>query len=361
MAIRRWFARPLIFAIISAVVWWARRRQERKLGNSTCFACNRCHVQLYALSARSTDGGFYCSGCWEEQKVHASTHVKMVMYPPRTPQCGVCQRVASRLLVPELCGYQHADPEWTKRTTPPQWTCDECYKGPSKAVLYHHLHVLSKLDLPLPLTSLHDVDIYVTDFCFPKKGDAVAMQKLLTGRMQKCYKHLHIIDGVDATASDLVETHCHGCAPTVILWGSPHINVLADQNPTNQIKQESGMHNCEWKLEAFRWLAKHYPSSLILCPLSSHHHLGTAVNPMMHLASDDGLLAYEPLASHPFHLQRLCGPCELDVLSNMDAAGSVDVRDAVLSACDRAMQDKGRASILFLGEYTTSLAYSILM
>ena len=215
---------------------------------------------MYALSARSTDGGFYCAGCWEEKKIHASTHSKMVHYPPCNLHCAVCQQLTSRLLLPELCTYQHTN-------IPPQWTCDACYEGLSKAVLYHHLQMLASVELPLPLTSLHDVDIYVTDFCFPKKGDAAAMQMFLASRLQSCYPRLHIIDGVDATAPDLVEAHCHGYVPTVILWGSPHINVLADQKPSNQIQQEAGMRNCEWKLEAFRWLAERYPSSLILCPL----------------------------------------------------------------------------------------------
>ena len=40
-----------------------------------------------------------------------------------------------------------------------------------------------------------------------------------------------MIDGVDATAPDLVQNHCGGHAPMLIVWGNPRVNMLTDKKP----------------------------------------------------------------------------------------------------------------------------------
>ena len=66
------------------------------------------------------------------------------------------------------------------------------------------------------------------------------------------------------------------------------------------------------------------------------------------------------LPSHSLYLQRLCSGYEVDVLTNVDVDGTLDVRRTIVASCEKAVEE-GPSSSLFLGEYTASLAYSILM
>ena len=85
------------------------------------------------------------------------------------------------------------------------------------------------------------------------------------------------------------------------------------------------------------------------------------MRPMVPSQSHDGLLTCEPLASHSFYLQRLRSSDEVDVLTNVNVDGPIDLRTEIVTACEDAINDGRCSSILFLGEYTSSLAYSILM
>ena len=47
--------------------------------------------------------------------------------------------------------------------------------------------------------------------------------------------------------------------------------------------------------------------------------------------------SHEPLASHPHYVPRLCSSHEVDVLTNVEASGPVDLREQIVSRCEKAV------------------------
>ena len=163
-------------------------------------------------------------------------------------------------------------------------------------------------------------------------GEPGRLKQVLTKRMCRVYNNLRVIDGVDATDAELVAKHCQGELPTLVVFGSPHINTLGNKRPVDQLAQGQDMTNPAWKLHSFYRLLDRFPTSAIFCPMSGHHELfDDAVCPMLPSESHDRCVTYEPLASHSLYLQRLCAGHEVDLLTNVDASGPIDLREEIVS------------------------------
>ena len=82
---RMWLSRPLIMALVAAVVVFLRRQRRRQHGTVLRCQCHGGHGEVYAQRAKATDGAFYCTSCWKGRKVsNASLHPKMIGYPRAT-------------------------------------------------------------------------------------------------------------------------------------------------------------------------------------------------------------------------------------------------------------------------------------
>ena len=193
-----------------------------------CIGCRLYRWLCLLFSLAPISDCWHCAACEKREEF------------PDNHKCTSCRQSTCRLLLPELSTYRQ-DPEWTtdghKRL--PNWRCDLCFQ---MAILYFNPSVFAETPLPKPVQALLAVDICVTDF---------ELRNLLMGRMRGAYlQTLRVMDGVDATAPNLVSRHCSGNTHSVLVPGSPHINTLGERQPVDQPDQPWGMTNPEWKVKS---------------------------------------------------------------------------------------------------------------
>ena len=96
-----------------------------------------------------------------------------------------------------------------------------------------------------------------------------------------------------------------------------------------------------------------FPQSEVVCPIPSYYKLAESVE-MLAVISGDGVISYEPMASHEHQLQRLTASDHVHALTTIQTAGKPLDLVALVRDYD---SDSG---ILFLGEYTCTLSAACL-